>query len=203
VGAIDPKTLRRISRTVVRTGLGATPTLLTAGAGAVWLSNTGDLATASLGRGTVWRLDPRTKRIVARIALPRAPLALAPDRGRLWIADSSGTLRAVPPAPSSASPGSARRMRAVAGCRSRPGRYGRIGSSRPHPGTGHSRRSDRARPRIRCLVSNWCGPPARVVFHVLLPGGERSAAWSSGPRCDAPGYPSTVTISPYGGGLGL
>jgi hypothetical protein len=31
----------------------------------------GDLAAASLGRGTVWRLDPRTKRIVARIALPR------------------------------------------------------------------------------------------------------------------------------------
>ena len=51
--------------------------------------------------------------------------------------------------------------------------------------------------------SNWCGPPARVVFHVLLPGGERSAAWSTGPRCDAPGYPSTVTISPYGGGFGL
>ena len=51
--------------------------------------------------------------------------------------------------------------------------------------------------------SNWYGPPARVVFHVLLPGGERSAAWSTGPRCDAPGYPSTVTISPYGGGFGL
>lgn len=50
---------------------------------------------------------------------------------------------------------------------------------------------------------NWCGPPERVVFRVLLSGGERAAAWSAGPRCDAPGNPSSVTVSPFGGGFGL
>jgi hypothetical protein len=74
----------------------------------------------------------------------------------------------------------------------------------PHPGTSHSQtvRPGKAS-GFDVWWSNWCGPPARVVFQVLLPGGARSTAWSRGPRCDAPGYPSTVTISPYGGGFGL
>jgi predicted Ser/Thr protein kinase len=55
------------------------PRLVAAGEGAVW----------AVGGRTLWRVDPRTLRPVARIHLPFAPRAIDAGRGGVWLADES------------------------------------------------------------------------------------------------------------------
>jgi hypothetical protein len=49
----------------------------------------------------------------------------------------------------------------------------------------------------------WTSRGDAVIRVANWLGRARESAALRGPRCDAPGYPSTVTISPYGGGFGL
>lgn len=364
VDAIDPKAFVPASRTVIRTPGYIVVRLLVADHDGLWLANEGDLAAYRPGPGMLWRVDPQTRKVVARVALPSAPLALAAGGSRIWITDSSGHLRAVDKRtnrlvkravalgrfPSAAvaaagervwaaTPGAlievdgqrmatVRRIRFPSPLRAevsangrwvwvstvrgdvyridartgRPGRPLRLTSHRgllAEPGLlwttrehavvrianwpgwdarprapqctaaqlrasaffqgatgslagGVKLRNVSARactlagfPRLRLTDergrslpvavghsrprwefstapgnwpyqtiapgkssgfdvwwSNWCGKPARLVFRVALPGGSRKAAWPTGPRCDAPGEPSGVTVSPYGGGFG-
>jgi hypothetical protein len=134
----------------------------------------GDVHSVVVGLGKVWALESDLNRGVTRL------VRIEPRRDSV---DRRAALRRFEP-PLAVGAGSSGRSR--------------------EPGAG-ARAADRAPLWTRSIPfwwSNWYGPPARV-FHVLLPGGERSAAWSTGPRCDAPAYPSSVTISPYGGGFGL
>jgi hypothetical protein len=362
--AIDAKTMRDVWRTVIRGPLGFDMRLLAADAGGIWVTNAANLVAAVPDSGLVWRVDPATQRVIARIRLPYAPLALAGDGRRLWLADAIGRLRRIDERTNQLLPGSVglgpfpssalaatgrvwvvtpeallevdaerlaivRRIRLGAPLRpeiatfgswvwvstaagtvfridARSGHRGRPFALRAHGGLAAgpgllwtTRRravvrianwpgwdahpkaplcradqlraaasfqgamgsfaggaelrniSQRActlvgRPKVRLTDlrgrtlpiellpgkvpfefstapgnwpyqtvapgkssgfdiwwSNWCARGVSVVLHVLLPGGEPRATARAGPRCDSPGYPSTMTISPYGGGFGL
>jgi hypothetical protein len=70
------------------------PGEVVAGAGSIW-------ARSWDRRGTLWRIDPSTNRIIARIA-PGSPgggfLAMSFGEGALWLLDSDGTVVRVDPA---------------------------------------------------------------------------------------------------------
>ena len=70
---IDPRT-NRAARRAIR--LAAGPVAVATGAGAVWV--------ASEDAGLVSRIDPRSDRVVATIAVPR-PRALAVGAGAVWV----------------------------------------------------------------------------------------------------------------------
>jgi YVTN family beta-propeller protein len=73
VGVINPST----NRIVAGIPLGAAPTAITYGDGAVWTANTAD--------STVTRIDPRTRRVVKTIAVPGQPSGLAIAGSNLWV----------------------------------------------------------------------------------------------------------------------
>jgi YVTN family beta-propeller protein len=60
--------------------LSGSPRLVAAGAGAVW----------AVGGRTLWRIDPGSQRVVARMQLPFAPRALDAGDGSVWLVDSAG-----------------------------------------------------------------------------------------------------------------
>jgi DNA-binding beta-propeller fold protein YncE len=57
-----------------------TPRLVAAGESAVW----------TVGGRTLWRVDARALRVVARIHLPFAPSAIGAGSGGVWLADEGG-----------------------------------------------------------------------------------------------------------------
>ncbi|MGZ4275772.1 MAG: protein kinase domain-containing protein [Solirubrobacteraceae bacterium] len=72
VAVIDPGKRSLISEIPV----GASPAQMTAGAGALWVANTGG--------GTVSRLDPRTRTVTQAITVGNGPSAVAVGAGGVW-----------------------------------------------------------------------------------------------------------------------
>jgi DNA-binding beta-propeller fold protein YncE len=72
-----------------RLGLGREPlsaaTGVVAGAGGVWVSLT-DFGHGDAGR--VWRLDPRTRRVIARLRVGRLPSAMAMEGDSVWLVNA-------------------------------------------------------------------------------------------------------------------
>jgi YVTN family beta-propeller protein len=84
---IDQKTNRVEGRVVP---LGRGPSGITVGAGAVWV--------ADALEGTVRRIDPVRRRVLARIRVGRQPYALAFTAGSLWVTNSDdGTVSRIDP----------------------------------------------------------------------------------------------------------
>jgi DNA-binding beta-propeller fold protein YncE len=88
--AIDPAT----DKVTARISLGGPlrgSISVSATRGAVWVAASGGTGTgdASTG-GTLFRIDPRRKRVVAEIPLPAEPVALAAEPSAVWVATSSG-----------------------------------------------------------------------------------------------------------------
>lgn len=80
---IDLETEQQSSVTV-----GGTVTALTLGEGSVWLASHGDSA--------VYRLDPETMSVEARIPLPEPPQELAAGEGSIWVTTSQDLVRIDP-----------------------------------------------------------------------------------------------------------
>ena len=78
--------------------VGPDPRALAAGAGAIWVANTGD--------GTVSEVDPETATTVGRpIATGGRPTDVAAQAGEVWVIDNfGGRLIAIDPSPPSGTP---------------------------------------------------------------------------------------------------
>ena len=68
--------------------VGAGPTGIAVGAGAVWVANSRD--------GTVSRIDPRRDRVVATIAVGDSPDNLTVSAGRVWVTVQTGSVSPPP-----------------------------------------------------------------------------------------------------------
>jgi YVTN family beta-propeller protein len=87
--AIDPKT----NKVTARISLGGPrrgPISVSATAGAVWVACCGESGSAAASGGTLLRVDPRRKRVVAEISLPASPVAVAADSSAAWVATADG-----------------------------------------------------------------------------------------------------------------
>ena len=73
---IDP-TSDRISGKPTRTG--RVPAAVLVGQGSVWVANRGS--------DSVWRIDPRTRAVTAKVSVGDQPAALALSGGRIWVAN--------------------------------------------------------------------------------------------------------------------
>jgi YVTN family beta-propeller protein len=95
--AINPAT----NKVTARISLGGPlrgPISVSATRGAVWVACCGESgAAASDEGGTLFRVDPRRKRVVAEIALPANPVAVAADPSAAWVATASGRVLQVSP----------------------------------------------------------------------------------------------------------
>jgi len=78
VGLIDPETNRIIDQVLV----GATPSHLAVGEGAVWVINAGG--------GTVSRIDPAKESVVQTISVGSGPSGIAVGGGAVWVANGLG-----------------------------------------------------------------------------------------------------------------
>jgi DNA-binding beta-propeller fold protein YncE len=58
--------------------VGDEPTAIAYGFGSIWVACTGD--------GTVWRIDPATRKVVAHWRLGASPEDIAAGAGKVWIA---------------------------------------------------------------------------------------------------------------------
>ncbi|MGN6474791.1 MAG: ABC transporter substrate-binding protein, partial [Mycobacteriales bacterium] len=77
-------------RLVAQTSVGAAPSAIASGAGAVWVTNSAD--------DTVSRLDPRTRGVQQTIQVGSDPRAVAVGGGAVWVANSgSGTVTRIDP----------------------------------------------------------------------------------------------------------
>jgi len=63
---------------------------VSAGHDAVWVACCGQGPGASASGGRLLRVDPRRKRVVADIALPASPVAVAADDAGAWVATAAG-----------------------------------------------------------------------------------------------------------------
>jgi YVTN family beta-propeller protein len=71
--------------------VGHVPNAIAVGAGGVWVADTGD--------GTVERIDPKKRAVVARIRVGAEPSGIAVGGGSVWVADSGdGTVMRIDPA---------------------------------------------------------------------------------------------------------
>src|SRR6185312_17419979 len=59
--------------------LGSVPSAIAAGAGAVWVT--------SEESGTVYRIEPRTRTVVAAIGVGNGPIGVAVGAGAVWVAN--------------------------------------------------------------------------------------------------------------------
>ena len=88
--AIDPAT----NKVTARISLGGPlrgPISVSATRGAVWVACCGQTgAAASDAGGTLFRVDPLRERVVAEIALPANPVAVAADPSAAWVATAGG-----------------------------------------------------------------------------------------------------------------
>jgi YVTN family beta-propeller protein len=85
--SIDPETNRLAGG---RLALGRAPAALATGAGALWVADELD--------GTLTRVDPARRRIVARVKVGRMPTAVAAGAGGIWVANTGdGTVSRVDP----------------------------------------------------------------------------------------------------------
>jgi DNA-binding beta-propeller fold protein YncE len=93
--AIDPssdKVVTMISLGVPLRG----PVSVSATRGAVWVACCGQSGPdAPASGGTLFRVDPGRRRVVAEIALPASPVAVAADPSGAWVATASGQVLAV------------------------------------------------------------------------------------------------------------
>jgi hypothetical protein len=72
------------------------PISVTATRAAVWVACCGESgANAPTSGGTLFRVDPRRHRVVAEIALPASPVAVAADPSAAWLATAGGQVLAV------------------------------------------------------------------------------------------------------------
>ena len=78
---VDPASNRVVGR--VRTGIASSESYIAAGAGSVWVVSDVDRVT---------RFDPRTGKVVARIAVPSGAGALAYGFGAVWMSDYADSL---------------------------------------------------------------------------------------------------------------
>ena len=86
VGFVDPDS----NRLVADIPVGAAPTAVTAGAGAVWVTNAAD--------DTVDRIDPETHTIRQTVRVGNGPSAIAYGDGSIWVANGlSGTVSRIDP----------------------------------------------------------------------------------------------------------
>jgi len=86
VGLINPRTNRIADQVPV----GARPSHLAAGKGAVWVTNAGD--------GTVSRIDPAKREVVQTIIVGSAPTGIAIGNNAVWVANSlDGTVSRIDP----------------------------------------------------------------------------------------------------------
>jgi DNA-binding beta-propeller fold protein YncE len=69
-----------VAQTIDRAGF--SPFAVTTGAGAVWVVDD--------GLSSLWRVDPRTDKVVGRIALGFDPAGVTFGGGRVWVTDNSG-----------------------------------------------------------------------------------------------------------------
>jgi uncharacterized protein DUF6923 len=65
--------------------------------GAVWVACCGESAPGGGARGKLFRVDPRRGRVVAEIALPASPTAVAADPSAAWVATASGRVLVIDP----------------------------------------------------------------------------------------------------------
>jgi hypothetical protein len=87
---IDPGTNKVTSRIPLDGPLRG-PISVSAGRDAVWVACCGESGTgASASGGRLLRVDPRRKRVVADIALPARPVAVAADTAGAWVATAGG-----------------------------------------------------------------------------------------------------------------
>jgi hypothetical protein len=87
---IDPETNKVTSRIPLDGPLRG-PISVSAGRDAVWVACCGESGTgASASDGRLLRVDPRKKRVVADIALPASPVAVAADTAGAWVATAGG-----------------------------------------------------------------------------------------------------------------
>jgi YVTN family beta-propeller protein len=85
VGRIDPRT----NRVVAEIAVGARPSEIAYGNGALWVANLDD--------GTVSRVDLRQQRVVHTVTIGTAPTAVAVGAGAVWAMGSDGVLRRIDP----------------------------------------------------------------------------------------------------------
>jgi YVTN family beta-propeller protein len=86
VGIIDPES----NRLVADVAVGTTPTDVTLGDGAVWITNAAD--------GTVDRIEPDTQTVRQTIRVGNGPSGIAFGAGSVWVANSgSGTVSRIDP----------------------------------------------------------------------------------------------------------
>ncbi len=86
VGLINPKTNRIADQVPV----GATPTHVAAGEGAIWVANADD--------HTVSRIDPLKKTVVQTISVGSSPSGITTGNGAVWVANSlDGTVSRIDP----------------------------------------------------------------------------------------------------------
>jgi YVTN family beta-propeller protein len=86
--SVDPRSNRLVGRPIP---LGRQPGALAAASGSVWVAD-------ELG-GTVSRIDPARRRVVARIKVGRMPTAIAAGAGAVWVANTgAGTVSRIDPA---------------------------------------------------------------------------------------------------------
>jgi YVTN family beta-propeller protein len=85
VGRIDPRT----NRLVAEIPVGARPSGIASGNGALWVANLDD--------GTVSRVDPEQHRAVHLVTIGTAPTAVAAGEGAVWAIGSDGVLRRIDP----------------------------------------------------------------------------------------------------------
>ena len=78
------------NRVVARIPVGAFPTRMAAGLGALWVTNTGD--------DTLSRIDPSSNRVTATIAAGHGPFGVGVDAGMVWVGDADTSIVRVDPA---------------------------------------------------------------------------------------------------------
>jgi hypothetical protein len=90
---LDPRTGQELASI---SGIGIHAEAMAATKGAIWVASIGPWTKNSrgeitpVGPGTVTRVDARTNRVVARVAVGRGPGAIATGNGAVWVANSRG-----------------------------------------------------------------------------------------------------------------